>query len=312
MKKILILFLIINPFTCKKVTPKPEIAKKISAEIHQNDFYSCTISIYEDGKLGKIYLANYPVKIILGNKTYSYTTDSKGEIFINIPEDIAKNLKEISIYAGNRIVNLKYSAPVIKEDLKVSLNFLNYYHFILNINKLILRSKWPPGNSEYLEEYIPLSKEIEANFNSFTKKVILKSGNAKICLTKDEANTFWENPIVNIVIDNQKYAYNFIDFKPDESFFFLYKEIGTNYFTAKIQNRSLESIEAEITAGYKENDKWLSNNYLSVDYYNSQVIRFDPGEIKDVSIYYKAPNTLAQKDVAIKIIRKIDFLNSCE
>lgn len=313
MKYILLLLLLISPFTCKKNVERSTVVRKIYADINQIDFYNCIISIYEQGKMGKIYLPNFPVKIAFKNKTYNYVTDSKGEILINIPEEIATNIEDIFVYVDHRRINLKYIAPVIKENLKVDLNFINYYHFILSINKVILKSKWPPGSPEFIEEYLPISQEIEVNLNNLIKKVAVKSGIVNICLTKEEAINFWDNPTVCLFIQNQKFSYNFTDFKPDGSFFFIYKEIGTNYFSAKIQNRRLEAVEAEVIAGYKENEEWLTDNYLGIDYFRKQLIKFEPGETKDISFYYKVPNKSAKKDVSIAVINQINFtLNNCE
>jgi len=152
MKLILSLILIFSPFACSKFSEPKKPKKKINAEISQVDFDSYRISVYEQGNSGKIYLSNYPIKIIAGRKTFDYITDEKGEIKLKIPEDIAINLDKIVINIENKNIDYKPIKQQIKIEIKANLDYINYYKFNLNLSKIIYKQKWPPEDEKFANE----------------------------------------------------------------------------------------------------------------------------------------------------------------
>jgi len=71
-------------------------------------------------------------------------------------------------------------------------------------------------------------------------------------------------------------------------------------------------VEAEITAGYKEDDKWVINELTGVKCFRKQVVRFEPGEVKELSYYYPVPPKNCSKDIEIKEINIMPYLVDCD
>lgn len=310
MKKLIFSCLVLFLFSCGK--GKIGESAKIDVEFTQYDFISAKLIISKIEKGQKIFLGNFPIKVRMENFESTYQTDEKGSVLLKIPEELTTKLENIYVYTENKEFKFNYIKRKILIELGLEPSFDNYFEInflVYNIKKTQL---WPPESENYSEEKVFFNGNLNLISYGFNKNISVLNGYAKVCLNQQEAENFWSSPTLTAEYDSKKYTFDFSKLKPSGNVIFLEKNIGTINFRGRIKNETLKTVEVEVIAGYKENNKWLIGDITGIKYFNSQIVKIIPGEEREISFHYPFPLPSGQKDAEIKVISTTLYNVSCK